>query len=87
MKDPHEELEKLTDKEEQEIFNKVREKFGHDLTRLVSFFHSMDYGIIEIKIIVSLLLSVMLKTEKLDEEDIRDIFHGIKHIKDRIVFK
>mgnify|MGYP001603656781 CR=1 FL=1 len=70
-----------------QIYDKLREKFTDDLTRLMYLFKSMDYCMTDIKILVALLLATLVKTEKFDEEDIRDIFHGIKHIKERIVFK
>ena len=80
-------MDDLPEEITQEAYEKLKEKFTEDLTRLIYFFKAMDYCAQDIKILVALLLATLVKIEKFDEEDIRDIFHGIKHITNRIVFK
>ncbi len=81
------ELENISDELKEEMFAKMQKKYNGDLMRLIHFFRSMDYAITDIKVIITLLLSVLRKTEKFDEEDIRDIFRLSESLQSRIVFK
>lgn len=81
MKD--EEFINLTDEQGE----KLRQKFYHDLERLCCFIRSMDYGMVELKILLTLFIATLCKCDKLDEEDIRGMFRGVNTLKDRIIFK
>ena len=70
-----------------EEWNKFQEKTNQDLYQLGMYFSSMNYDIERIQCVISLFLSCLLATEKIDEEDLRDMFRVISKMKDRIEFR
>jgi|GEM_PF-4966080 len=76
-------MKEFSDEEREEL----HEKYTQDLINLTCYFKSMDYDLERIKIVISLLLATLGAADKIDEEDLRDMFRIISKVKDRIVFK
>lgn len=67
--------------------DEFKRELGNDVIKLIMYFISLDYDLEKIKCVISLLLGTLCACEKIDEEDLRDMFRAIYKLKDRILLK